>query len=137
MPSPQLVLDRRRLQAPRGEQDVAVEPQVRELLDEPLVGLGDGGKGCLDAFLPDLATSVSVMSDAFAALDRNEEAAKAAVEALQLLAPSVERYPDHYGGLARTIGADIIRYSEAAGMEPDLALLERVARALTIVEPGA
>jgi len=49
---------------------------------------------------------------------------------LEILAPFVERHPQAYQGLARTIGADILRYSEAAGQQPDNALLARVARAL-------
>src|SRR5262249_49364659 len=83
-----------------------------------------------DAFLPDLASSVSVMSDALAALDRHGEAAQAATQALEILAPFVERYPQTYQGLARTIGADVLRYCEAAGHQPDNALLARVAEAL-------
>jgi hypothetical protein len=70
------------------------------------------------------------MSDALAALDRHEEAARAALEALQILAPFVERYPERCGGLARKIGSDVLRYGAAAGMEPDLQLLERIVRAL-------
>ena len=42
----------------------------------------------------------------------------------------MERYPQTYRGLARTIGIDIFRYCEAAGQQPDDALLARVARAL-------
>jgi tetratricopeptide (TPR) repeat protein len=83
-----------------------------------------------DAFLPDLATSLSVMSDVLAATGRHAEAAAAAQEALATLAPYVERYPETYAGLARTIGSDLLRYSEAGGVEPDRALLQRVARAL-------
>ena len=83
-----------------------------------------------DAFLPDLATSISVMSDVLAALGRHEEAAQASVQALELLAPFVERYPQTYEGLARTICADIVRYSEAAGQTPNIALLARIERAL-------
>jgi tetratricopeptide (TPR) repeat protein len=83
-----------------------------------------------DAFLPDLATSISVMSDVLAALDRHEEAARAATQALEILAPFVERYSQTYQGLAGKIRADILRYCEAAGRQPDNALLARVARAL-------
>jgi len=83
-----------------------------------------------DAFLPNLATSISVMSDILAAHDRYGEAAQAATQALEILAPFVERYPQTYRGLARTIGDDILRYSEAAGQPPGNALLARVARAL-------
>ena len=70
------------------------------------------------------------MSDALAALDRHGDSARAATQALEILAPFVERYPQSYEGLARTIGADVLKYSEAAGLQPDSALLARVARAL-------
>jgi tetratricopeptide (TPR) repeat protein len=83
-----------------------------------------------DAFLPDLATSISVMSDALAALGRHREAAQAATQALEILAPFVERYPQAYKDLAREIAADVLRYSEVAGQLPDNTLLARVARAL-------
>ena len=83
-----------------------------------------------DVFLPDLATSISVMSDVFAALDRHVEASQAAMQALEALLPFVQRYPETYGSLARTIAADVLQYSEAAGQAPDTALLERISRAL-------
>jgi tetratricopeptide (TPR) repeat protein len=82
-----------------------------------------------DAFLPNLATSVSLMSDAFAALGRFGEAAEAASQALRMLAPFVVRYAEAYGSLARTIAGDVRRYSEKAGVEPDMMLLESVAHA--------
>ena len=83
-----------------------------------------------DAFLPDLATSIDVMSVVLAALGRHSDAAQVATQALEILAPFVERYPQRYQDLARTIGTDILRHSEAAGRTPDTALLARVARAL-------
>jgi tetratricopeptide (TPR) repeat protein len=83
-----------------------------------------------DAFLYGLARSMSVMSDALAALDRHGEAAQAATELLETLTPFVERYPQAYQGLARTISADVLRYCEAAGLVPDKALLARLAKAL-------
>jgi tetratricopeptide (TPR) repeat protein len=83
-----------------------------------------------DAFLPDLARSISVMSEVLATLERHAEATQAAHQALEILAPFVECYPEAYGQLARTIGADALRYSEAAEQPPNMALLERVARAL-------
>jgi tetratricopeptide (TPR) repeat protein len=83
-----------------------------------------------DAFLPDLATSISVMSDVLAELGRHRDAAQATTQALEILAPFVERYPQTYQGIARTIGDDILRYSEAAGQRTDTALLARVARAI-------
>ena len=53
--APELVLDGRGLQPARREEHVRVEPEVGELLDEPLVRLGDRGERCLDAFLAHLA----------------------------------------------------------------------------------
>jgi tetratricopeptide (TPR) repeat protein len=83
-----------------------------------------------DAFLPSLARSISVMSDVLAALGRHRDAARAATEALEFLAPFVERCPQTYDDLARTIVSDVQRYSEAAGHQPPIALLGRVAKAL-------
>jgi len=83
-----------------------------------------------DVFRPDLASSLSVMSDVLAAMERNAEAAKAAQEAFATLAPALERYPEAHAGLARTIASDVVRYSAAAGVEPDGALLQRVVLAL-------
>ena len=47
-----------------------MEPEVGELLDEPFVGLGDGGERCLDTFLPDLrATAAGPASSSPATYD--------------------------------------------------------------------
>jgi tetratricopeptide (TPR) repeat protein len=84
-----------------------------------------------DALLPGLATSLGVMSSVLAALDRHAEASQAATQALEILAPFVERYPKTYRDPARWIGANILRCSEGAGRQPANALLARVARALS------
>ena len=89
-----------------------------------------------DEFLPELATSISVVSDSLAALDRFNEAAGEAHRALEILAPLVERDPDTYGELARTVGGDVMRYSQGAGIAPDLALLQRVAHAIGGADSG-
>lgn len=89
-----------------------------------------------DAFRPDLARSVSVLSAMLAGLDRLGDAAQAAGEALALLAPFLERYPDSFGPLGRVIRQDVLDYSKAAGLEPDRALLERVDRALAVAAPA-
>ena len=81
-------------------------------------------------FLPDLATSINEMSDVLAAMQRHCEAAKSAEEALLTFQPFVERYQETYGGLARTIGLDVLKYSENASTEPNGVLLQRVTRAL-------
>src|SRR5262249_17231650 len=51
----ELVLDCCRVEAARSEQDVAVEPEVGDLLDEALVALAGAGESGLDALLADLA----------------------------------------------------------------------------------
>jgi len=71
-----------------------------------------------------------VYSDVLAALDRHPKAAQAATDALPILSPYVDRYPETFGELARTVMVDILRYSDAAGQEPDQALLERTAQVL-------
>src|SRR5581483_6604587 len=53
--APELVLDCGRVEAARGEQDVAVKPEVGELLDEALVALGRAGERRFDPFLANLA----------------------------------------------------------------------------------
>ena len=50
-------------------------------------------------------------------------------EALEIVTPFVERYPQAYEELARTIAANVLRYNEAAA-RLDMALLERVVQAL-------
>jgi tetratricopeptide (TPR) repeat protein len=86
-----------------------------------------------DAFLPDLASTISERSDVLAALDRPGEAAQAAAQALEILAPFVERYTQAYRW-ARNIADQIRRYSETAGQQPDNVLLARVERALAVAE---
>src|SRR5579859_1529988 len=54
-PAPELGLDVVGVEAARGEQHVRVEPEVRELLDEPLVTLGGSGERRLDTLLAHLA----------------------------------------------------------------------------------
>ena len=80
-----------------------------------------------DAFQPDLARSINVMSDALAALERHQDAAKAADDALRVITPYLERFPARYSGLAAAIANDLLNYSEAANIEPDLELLTHVA----------
>ncbi len=90
-----------------------------------------------DAFLPDLARSISVTSDVLTAFDRPTEATQAAHQALEILAPFVELYPATFADLAHEISADLLQYSDAAQQAPDRALLERVARALDGGETAA
>ncbi len=87
-----------------------------------------------DAFLPDLATSLGALSQVLAGLDRAAEAAEAAGEGLTMVAPLVERHSAAFGELARALRAELIEHSEAAAIAPDMALLERVARALELAD---
>ena len=52
--APELLLDPLGIEAARREQHIAVEPEVGELLDEPLVRVPDRGERHLDALLPHL-----------------------------------------------------------------------------------
>ncbi len=91
-----------------------------------------------DAFLPDLATSISVLSDVLTALERHDEAATAARDALSIMLPFIERYPENFRKLARTMSNDFVTYSQAAGIEPDPLLLKRVSAALggAVLDPA-
>ena len=90
-----------------------------------------------DAFLPDLASSLGALSRILAALDRDADAAAASGEGLRLLAPLVERHPNAFGQLAHALATDLIKHSDAAHIEPDVALLTRIAAALGLDEPGS
>ena len=83
-----------------------------------------------DAFRPNFARSLGALSQVLAGLDRTAEAAEAAGEGLTIIVPLVEQHPAAFGQLARALGSALIAHSEAAGIEPDTAILERVARAL-------
>jgi len=52
-------------------------------------------------------------------------------DALRILLPYVERYPETYGGLARFIVTHLQRYSDAAVIVANGALLGRVEVALS------
>jgi hypothetical protein len=74
--------------------------------------------------------SLGAHSRTLAALDRHQEAARIAAEALLIILPYSEGYPERYAGLARTIAADVLRYHDATGQEPDQAMIERAAQVL-------
>jgi tetratricopeptide (TPR) repeat protein len=81
-------------------------------------------------FLPEFAASLGNLSDALGELARYDEAAQAAHDALEKLAPLVERYPDAAGQLARHLARRVRDFSEASSKVPDAALLERIGWAL-------
>jgi tetratricopeptide (TPR) repeat protein len=83
-----------------------------------------------DAFLPNLAMSLGAMSQTLVGAERFAEAAAAAREGLEAIAPFAEAQPQAFGGLAGALARAHVEASEKAGAEPDLALMERVAKAL-------
>src|SRR5438132_2939232 len=86
--SRQLVFDRTRVESARREQDVAVEPQVGDLLDDALVRLAERGDCRFDSLLADLARTGR---DAFLEQRRNVRARRARLRALRDDAPQPRR----------------------------------------------
>ncbi len=84
-----------------------------------------------DAFNSDLANSLWSLARVLAGMGRHADAADAGHESLTRHAPLVERYPAAFRGKAATIAAEYIAKCEAAAREPDAALLERIAKALS------
>jgi tetratricopeptide (TPR) repeat protein len=83
-----------------------------------------------DTFLPALATSLGALNQVFVGLERHADAAAVTHEGLLVIAPFVESHPQGFGNRARALGRDYIAACEKARIEPDTALLERVARML-------
>jgi hypothetical protein len=77
-----------------------------------------------EAFLPDLARSLSVLGDRLAESQRLPEARDAAAESLEALATFFLRYPRRFEGLARATVNDYRVGSQELGLEPDDAILE-------------
>jgi hypothetical protein len=70
------------------------------------------------------------MSQILATTGQHAEAADAAREGLAAIAPFVEAQARAFGSLTRALSREHIQAAQQAGREPDVALLERVARAL-------
>lgn len=83
-----------------------------------------------DAFLPDLAMSLGALGRAMSAAERPTDAAAAFCEGLTTIAPFVERHPQAFGELARSLRRDYVATLAMLGAETDSALLARVARAI-------
>jgi len=84
-----------------------------------------------DAFTPDLARSLSNLSDHLDAVDRTPEAAAASEEALRLLEPVVQQYPEPFRGLTTVTLNDYKHRSDKAGLPVDQALVARLRAALS------
>jgi hypothetical protein len=80
--------------------------------------------------LPALAMSLGAQGRALAYAERHADAAGASREGLAVIAPFVERHAQAFGNLARGLGRGYIAACKKVGTVPDIALLERVARAL-------
>jgi tetratricopeptide (TPR) repeat protein len=83
-----------------------------------------------DAFLPALATSLGALGRVLTALERHANATAVTHEGLGALAPFAERHPQVFEQLAAVLARDYLAACERSGAGPDVALLERVARAL-------
>ena len=87
-----------------------------------------------DAFLPDLAVSLWTLSLAFTGQERHLEAAGVLKEALEIVAPFMEKLPLAHSELAATVMKAYVPACQAAGVEADAALLERVRRAASAAQ---
>ena len=80
--------------------------------------------------MPDLATSLGALGQTLAAAERHGDAAAVARDGLAAIMPFAERHAQAFGDLARALAQIYLTACEKAGIEPDVALLERVGRAL-------
>jgi len=83
-----------------------------------------------DAFRPDLATSLNNLGAMLSNLGRREEAFSAAEEAVQTLSPDFLRFPAAFAAWMATMVRNYLEYAEAAGAEPDEALLGPIRKML-------
>ena len=81
-----------------------------------------------DAVLPALATTLSTHSEVLAGAQRHAEAAAAVHDALTMTAALAERDLQEFGDVARERRQYYRSECEKAGIAPDTALLERIAR---------
>ena len=81
-----------------------------------------------DAVLPALATTLSTHSEVLAGAQRHAEAAAAVHDALTMTTALAERDLQQFGDVARERRQYYRSECEKAGIAPDTALLERIAR---------
>ena len=89
-----------------------------------------------DAFLPGLARNLGALSQVFTGQGLHFEAAGALNEALEIVAPFVERLPQAFSQLTRNLATDYVAACEAADVELDAVLLKRLAWAVTSAAPA-
>jgi hypothetical protein len=70
------------------------------------------------------------MSQVLAGLERHPEAAAALAEGIRILQPQFEKLPDAFAPLMAALRQDYLQASQAAHIEPDLALLTPVVEIL-------
>ena len=89
-----------------------------------------------DAFKPDLATSLSVLGDM---LEANGHLAEAVVhdhESVMTLQPYFLAHPRVYKRMMIVLARDYLRRVKAAGIEPDVDLLDPIATQLAVLADG-
>ena len=89
-----------------------------------------------DAFLPDLAMSLNNLGNRLSDLGRREDALAAANEAVRALRPHFLQHPAAFADWMVTMVRNYLQYAEAAGVEPDEALLAPIAEALEGLKQG-
>ncbi|MCR4406582.1 MAG: hypothetical protein NUW24_06635 [Anaerolineae bacterium] len=82
------------------------------------------------AFRPDLARSLGAHGTVLRGLERHAEAVDAFGEGIQALTPLFRRLPQAFAGLMEALVSGYFNACQAAGREPDSALLGPVAAAL-------
>jgi hypothetical protein len=88
-----------------------------------------------DAFLPDLALSLSVRGHCLESLGRLSEARDSARESLAILASFYARLPGVFDNLAKATLRDYVLRTEELGDEPDPEVLNPYLHLLKTVEP--
>jgi tetratricopeptide (TPR) repeat protein len=83
-----------------------------------------------DAFLPNLARSLTVHGECLAALERHSDAIHATTEAIRLLTPPFAQVPAAFAPLMRIIVRLYLDTSKAAQQPPDMELLAPVLEVL-------
>ncbi len=82
------------------------------------------------AFLPDLAMSLGAHGSVLSGLGRHAEAARSFAEGLRQIAPLFHALPQAFAGLTAALLRDYLAACDAAGQEPDEALLRPIQEAL-------
>ena len=85
-----------------------------------------------DAFLPNLAASLASLGKRLAELDRHDEASKASGEALEILWPIFQKYPQRFAQWTGMMLSDNVK--RLRGAEPSALLAERISQFQALVD---